>query len=140
MIITLDTTFFVLHYFSKEETVLSKTKRVLHFCRKLGNKGILPTIVLGEFYSLSHKTAGEDIAEKYFNEIVNSGMTIMELNIQISKQAAIIRRRYNEKIPWGDCIISATGLLNNTDIVLSEDPHFKGIDEIKARTLDEVKI
>lgn len=96
-------------------------------------------MVLGEFYSLSHKTAGKDIAEKYFNEMVNSGMTIMELNIQISKQAAIIRRRYNEKIPWGDSIISATGLLNNTDIVLSEDPHFKGI-EINARTLDEVKI
>jgi len=140
MIITLDTTFFVLHYFSKEENILSKTKRILHNCRKLGNKGILPTIVLGEFYALTHKKAGRDVAEKYFNELVKSGLSIIELSTIIAKQAGIFRRKYEEKIPWGDCITAATGVLNNSEIMVTEDPHFKQLKEIKAETITEVRV
>jgi len=138
MIVTLDTTFFVLHYFSKEESILSKTKKVLYNCRKLGNTGILPTIVLGEFYALTHKKAGREIAEKHFKGLVNSGLSIVDLTSDISKQAGIFRRKYQEKIPWGDCIIAATGFLNKSEIVVSEDPHFKQMKEIKAETLTEL--
>lgn len=140
MIVTLDTTFFVLHYFSKEEDTLSKTRKVLYTCRKLGNKGILPTIVLAEFYALTHKRAGKDVAEKHFNELVNSGLRIIELTVDISRQAGIFRRKYEEKIPWGDCIIAATGVLNKAEIVVTEDPHFKRFEELKAKTLTQIRI
>lgn len=137
---TLDTTFFVLHYFSKEEDTLSRTRKVLYNCRKLGNKGILPTIVPAEFYALTHKRAGKDVAEKHFNELVNSGLNIKELTVDISRQAGIFRRKYEEKIPWGDCIIAATGVLNKAEIVITEDPHFKQFKELKAKTLAQIKI
>jgi len=140
LIVTLDTTFFVLHYFSKEEDTLSKTRKVLYTCRKLGNKGILPTIVLAEFYALTHKRAGKDVAEKHFNELVNSGLRIIELTVDISRQAGIFRRKYEEKIPWGDCIIAATGVLNKAEIVVTEDPHFKRFEELKAKTLTQIRI
>lgn len=140
MKITLDTTFLALHYFSGEEAVLLKTKRLLNTCRKLGNRGILPTIVLAEFYALTHRKAGQDVAEKCFHEIVESGLDIVELSIDVSRQAAILRRRYEEKIPWGDCIIAATGLINKTEFIVSEDPHVKQIEEVKTRKLEDVKI
>lgn len=140
MIMTLDTTFFVLHYFSKEENTLSKTRKVLYRCRKLGNKGILPTIVLGEFYALTHKKGGRDVAENYFNQLVKSGLSIIDMTAEIARQAGIFRRRYEEKIPWGDCIIAATGVLNKAQIVVTEDPHFKQLKEIKAQTLNELGI
>ena len=140
MIVTLDTPFFVLHYFSKEEDTLSKTRKVLYNCRKLGNKGILPTIVLAEFYALTHKRAGKDVAEKHFNELVNSGLNIKALTVDISRQAGIFRRKYKEKIPWGDCIIAATGVLNKAEIVVTEDPHFKQFEELKAKTLTQIRI
>jgi len=140
LIVTLDTTFFVLHYFSKEKDTLSKTRKVLYKCRKLGNKGILPTIVLGEFYALTRKKAGRDAAEKYFNELINSGLSIIELSVDISRQAGVFRRKYEEKIPWGDCIIAATAVLNKAEIVLTEDPHFKQFEEIKAKTLTQIRI
>lgn len=135
MIVTLDTTFFVLHYFSQDKDKLSKTRRVLYNCRKLGNKGILPTIVLGEFYALTQKRAGRDVAERCFNELVHSNLSIIELTVDISKQAGIFRRKYEEKIPWGDCIIAATGVLSKAKIVITEDPHFKQFEEIDAKTL-----
>ncbi len=140
MIVVLATTFFALHYFSREEDVLSRTKRVLYICRKLGNKGILPTIVLGEFYALTHKKAGGDISGKYFNEMVESGLSVVELSVEVSRQAGIFRRRYEEKIPWGDCIIAATGLVNKAEFIVTEDPHFEQIKEVKARKLVEVRI
>jgi len=140
MIITLDTTFFVLHYFNKDENILFKTKRILYNCRKLGNKGILPTIVLGEFYALTHKKAGREVAEKYFVELVNSGLSMVELSADIARQAGIFRRKYEEKIPWGDCIIAATGVLNKSEIMVTEDPHFKQLKEIKAETITEVRV
>jgi len=140
MIVTFDTTFFVLHYFSKDERTLTKTRKILYTCRKLGNKGILPTIMLGEFYALTHKRVGRDVAEKYFNELVNSGLSIIDLTADISRQAGIFRSKCEEKIPWGDCIIAATGFFNKAEIVITEDPHFKQFREIKAKTLTEVRI
>jgi len=140
MIIALDTTFFALHYFSSENEVLSKTKRTLYVCRKLGNKGIVPTIVLGEFYALAHRKVGRDLAEKHFNEIVKSGLSIIELSIEISRQAGILRRKYEEKIPWGDCIIAATGLMSKAEFIITEDQHFEQIKEIRTRKLEEVTI
>jgi len=140
MIVTFDTTFFVLHYFSKEKSTMDKTKRILYHCRKRGNRGLLPTIVLGEFYALTRKHAGRDVAEKYFNELSNSGLYIIDLTASISRQAGVFRIKYKEKIPWGDCIIAATGFLNRAETVITEDPHFKQFKEIKAKTLNEMKI
>ena len=100
----------------------------------------MPTIVLGEFYALTHKRLGRDVAEKYFNELVRSGLSIIDLTASISKQAGIFRSKYEEKIPWEDYIIAATGVLNEAEIVITEDPHFKQFKEIKAKTLNEVRI
>jgi len=140
LLIALDTTFVVLHYFSKEEEVLSETKRVLYVCRKLGNKCVVPTIVLGEFYALAHKKAGKDIAEKHFTEIVESGLSIVEQPIEVSRQAGILRQKYEEKNPWEDCIIAATGLMNKAEFIITEDQHLEQIKEVKARRLEETRI
>lgn len=140
MIVALDTTFFVLHYFSEDSDLLSKTRKVLLFCRKLGNKGILPTIVLGEFYALTRKKAGRDVAEKYFAELLKSGLSIRNMTAEIARQAGVLRCKYKERIPRGDCIIAATEIVNKAEIVITEDPHFKEIKEIRAKTLAEVKM
>jgi len=127
MLMTLDTTFFAQHYFSREEEALSK-------------KGIVPTIVLSEFHALAHKRAGKDIAEKHFKEITESGLSIAELNTELSKQASILRRRYEEQIPWADCIIAATALTNKAELIITKDPHLEQTREIKTKKLNETRI
>lgn len=97
-------------------------------------------MVTGEFYIQTHRIAGREVAEKYFREITNSGLTILSLNIEISRQSAIFRREYQEKIPWGDCIIAATAFLNQSDFIVTEDQHFKLIKEVKSRRLRELVI
>ena len=136
----LDTTFFVLHYFSSDETIQSRTREVLRRCRKIGNRGILPTIVLSEFYAQAAKRAGAEEAKRRFHEIADSGLDIIDLGTRISEQAGIIRHSYSEKVPWGDCIIAATAITAEVNLILSEDSHFTTIRELKTKTLNDLSL
>jgi predicted nucleic acid-binding protein len=140
VILVLDTTFLILHYFSDNATVIAKTREVLKVSRKLGNKGIVPTIVLAEFYAQTYKRAGRDVADKYFREIANSGLEIAPLTQQISHGAGLLRAKYQEKVPWGDCIVAATALHSKAKFVLTEDPHFSDLNEIEARRTSEARL
>ena len=131
----LDTTFFVLHYFSSDADTQSKSREILRLCRRLGNKGMLPTIVLAEFYVQAAKRAGREEAKKLFNEMYNSGLDIVDMDVQIAERAASLRHKYQEKVPWGDCIVAASGINNKASIIISEDPHFGEIKEIKTSKL-----
>ncbi len=107
-------------------------------CRKLGGRGTVPTIVLAEFFAVAHKTAGREIGEKSFREINESGLQIVDLDAGLARQAGVLRRKYQEKIPWGDCIIAATALLMASDFILSEDAHFRLFREVKTQNLAEL--
>jgi predicted nucleic acid-binding protein len=138
--VTFDTTFFMSHYFSENTDVLGKTKEILRRSRLQGNCGIVPTIVLAEFYAQAAKRIGAAEAERRFNEIADSGLEIQELNTIISKRAAVIRHKYLEKIPWGDCLIAATSLESRTQYVITEDPEFKSIKEVKSKRIEDINV
>ena len=140
MILVLDTTFLVLHYFSDDEDVLTKTRETLRISRKLGNRAILPTIVLAEFYAQTYKRAGKSIADKHFRELLDSGLVIVPLTEQISYQAGLLRAKYQEKVPWGDCIVAGTAVQNKAKFVVTEDMHLMGIREIDARRTSELHL
>jgi len=140
LILVLDTTFLVLHYFSNDEGILTKTRETLRISRKLGNRAILPTIVLAEFYAQTYKRAGKEVADKHFREVVNSGLTIIPLTEQISYQAGLLGAKYQEKVPWGDCIVAATAVQNKAKFVVTEDPHLMEIKEIETRGTSELRL
>ena len=140
MILVLDTTFLILHYFSDDATVTAKTREVLKGSRELGNKGIVPTIVLAEFYAQTYKRAGRDVADKYFREIADSGLEIAQLAQEIFHRAGLLRSKYQEKVPWGDYIVAATALHSKAKLVLTEDPHFASLNEIEARRTSEARL
>ncbi len=140
MIITLDTSFLILHYFSKKPDVLRRSKAVLHYCKLAKNRGIIPAVVLAESYAINRRTAGRDVAELRFRELVDSGFRIVSLSQGAARESAVLRVKYQEKIPWGDCFIAATHMMEKADVVLSEDPHFKQIREVKARKLEDFEL
>jgi predicted nucleic acid-binding protein len=101
---------------------------------------MIPVIVLAEFYSLARKRAGRDVAEKYFSEMELSGLDIVSLNVAIAKQAGILRAKYQEKVPWGDCLIAAVAMENRADSIVTEDPHFARIKEIRAKQTSQIQV
>ena len=130
----------MLHYFSDDEDILTKTRETLRISRKLGNRAILPTIVLAEFYAQTYKRAGKSIADKHFRELLDSGLVIVPLTEQISYQAGLLRAKYQEKVPWGDCIVAGTAVQNKAKFVVTEDMHLMGIREIDARRTTELRL
>lgn len=139
MIVTLDTSFFIVHYFSKEPDLLKKSRTALHYCKLAGNKGIIPTIVLAEFYAIARRSAGKDVAELRLKELVDSGLEVVQLSQDMARESGILRVKYQEKIPWGDCLIAGTHIVERADLILGEDPHFGQIREVKTKKLAEFK-
>jgi len=69
------------------------------------------------------------MAESRYQALVQSGLLIQDLTHEIAKRAGILKSQH-KNVPMGDCIIAATAIVNNGKI-LSDDPHFDIIKEIK---------
>jgi predicted nucleic acid-binding protein len=93
------------------------------------NEGILPTIVLAEITQITCALRGKDMAESRSQALIQSGLELQDLTPIIAQQAGILKCT-NQNLPMGDCIIAATAQLNHARI-LSDDPHFDTIKEIK---------
>jgi predicted nucleic acid-binding protein len=93
------------------------------------NEGILPTIVLAEITQITCALRGKDMAESRSQALIQSGLEIQDLTPIIAQQAGILKC-INMNLPMGDCIIAATAQVNHAR-VLSDDPHFDSIPEIK---------
>ncbi len=119
---------------------MQNTKAVIRSCRRLGNRGSVSVIVLAEFYALARKKAGRDAAQKYFSEMELSGLDIIPVNIAIAKQAGILRAKYQEKIQWGDCLIAAAAIEGRAEYIVTEDPHFATIKEIRAKRTSQILV
>lgn len=92
---------------------------------------IVPTMVIHEVYKFECENVGKDVAELRVGTILKSGFTIMELSSQIAIVSGRLRCKYHN-IPTADSIIAATATETKSRRVLSDDPHFTKIMEIKT--------
>jgi predicted nucleic acid-binding protein len=123
----LDTRFLV-EYFSSQTETKGKAKRKL---KELidKNEGILPTMVIAEIAKIICGRQGKDMAESHYEALIQSGLQIYNLTPSIAQHAGLLKSAY-QNLPMGDCIISATAIANHARII-SDDPHFDSIAEIK---------
>jgi len=124
----LDTRFLVEYFYSNQVDV--KNKIALKLKDMISrNSSILPTIVVAEITQITCEKRGKDMAESRYQALVQSGLLIQDLTHEIAKRAGILKSQH-KNVPMGDCIIAATAIANNGKI-LSDDPHFDIIKEIK---------
>ncbi len=123
----LDTRFLV-EYFSSQTKTKEKTAIKL---KELitRNEGILPTMVIAEITKITCGRQGKEMAESHYQALIQSGLQIQNLTPPIAQQAGLLKCIY-QNLPMGDCIIAATAIVNHAR-VLSDDPHFDCIEEIK---------
>lgn len=126
---TVDTRFFVQHFTADTESLKDKTRALM---RELEDESAyLPTIVIHELYKEQFETLGRDTAETRLNIITQSSFEIVELDVEIAKEAARLRCRHST-LPTADSIIAATSITSKSFRVITDDPHFKAIKEIKT--------
>ena len=126
---TVDTRFFLTHYFANTDHLRVKTaRRMVELQRE---ESLVPTIVLHEVYKYMYEKVGMDVAQLRINSILTSRLTIVDLTPKIALTSAALRCRYKD-LPTADSIVAGTSIEGKSKRVLSDDPHFKEIREIRT--------
>jgi predicted nucleic acid-binding protein len=120
-----DTRFFIEHYYSGDKTVLGRTKELIRRVRKR----FVSAVVLHEVYWLTLGCEGRDTAALRA-DLLEKDFRVVDVDAEIARVSAELRSKY--KVSMADSIIAATALVLKA-ICLSDDPHIKGVKEIKTK-------
>ena len=132
MKVVIDTRFLIAHFLAQDELSKKWTRKTLENLQNGENHGLVPSIVVHEFYKFLFETYGKDIAEIRVNTLLSSNLEIADLDSGIGIEAAKLRCKYAE-LPTADAIIAATAIIMSCEYVLTDDKHIKQIKETKTR-------
>ena len=119
-----DTRFFLEHYYSREASMLRKTKEAI----RKAKERFISAIVIHEVYWLTLKQEGEETASLRAT-LLEKDFKVVKVDAEIAKSSAKLRHKY--KMNLAESIIAATALMLKATC-LSDDPHFKTVNEIKT--------
>lgn len=125
----LDTRFLITHFFSSQPHVLESARAKLRDLRRTGN-GVLPTLVLTEFFDQVCRRAGSREAAEKCESLIVSGLSIQALTSEIALAGGRIRCN-NRDVPIADCIIAATAMHLGGRVV-TDDPHFSKVKSLRT--------
>ena len=128
----IDTRFLVTHFLAPDEETKKWTKTTLENLQRKPNLGIIPSIVIHEFYKFEMQTLGADVANIRINIVLKSKLAISDLDSDIAIEAARLRCKYAD-LPTADAIIAATAIKSSSNFVLTDDKHIKQIKETKTK-------
>lgn len=128
----IDTRFLLVHFISENEQTRKWTKTTLQTLQKEPNLGIIPTIVIHEFYKFEFENFGKNVADIRLNAILKSRLETANIDPTTAVTAAKLRCKYAD-LPTADAIIAATAIETSSEYVLTDDKHIKQIKETKTR-------
>lgn len=129
---TVDTRFFLTHFSADTDELKTKTRKMMYELER--ESAILPTMVLHELYKIQCEIVGRDAAETRINLILNSNFTVVDLDAATARVAGRIRCQ-NPKMPTADGIIAASAITAKSFRVVTDDPQFHSVREIKTEWL-----
>lgn len=120
-----DTRFFIDYFYSDDAGYLKQLKQELRNTRER----LVSTVTIYETYSINQQREGRDVANLR-SETIRRDFTVIPLTYDISVEAA--RTGAQQNIPIANCVIAATAT-EYTAPVVTDDPHFKEIKDIRTR-------
>jgi predicted nucleic acid-binding protein len=127
-----DTRFFIDSLITGDRHFQNWSRTTLQTLQKTGNSGIIPSIVIHEFYQFLLKNLGKDVAELQTSNVLKLDFEVANLDVPIAVEAAKLRCKYAE-MPTADAVIAATGIVMGYGYVLTDDRHIRQIKEVKTR-------
>jgi predicted nucleic acid-binding protein len=128
----IDTRFLITHFLAPDEETKKWTKTTLETLQKEPNLGIIPSIVVHEFFKFEMQTLGIDVANIRINIVLKSKLAVSDLDSDIAIEAARLRCKYAD-LPTADAIIAATSINSSANFVLTDDKHIRQIKETKTK-------
>ena len=119
-----DTRFFMEGYYCSNPIIL---KNIRETFRKTKER-FISAVVLHEIYQLTLRKEGRETAILR-TTVLERDYKVVEVDAKIAKLSAELRLKY--KMSMADSIIAATALSLKATCI-SDDPHFKAVNEIKT--------
>ncbi len=119
-----DTRFFLEHYYSQENSRLKKTKEAIRNAKER----FISAIVLHEIFWLTLEQEGLETATLRAS-LLEKDFKVIKIDAEIAKNSAQLRHKY--RIGMAESIIAATALILKATC-LSDDPHFKNVQDLKT--------
>jgi len=104
-----------------EETKQKITKLVQ---RELGERLLVPSIVLAEYVKVASKKVGVEAAITHIHELESRGIIVTNINREIALEAGRLLAKY-PNVPIADALLAASATVYSADHVVTNDPHFK---------------
>jgi len=120
-----DTRFFIEYFYSNNQTLLKKLKEDL----KATKERLVSAVTIHEIHRINLEREGKEAATLR-SEIIHRDFKIINVDYETAVESAELRSKH--KIPMADSIIAATAQIHNSPVV-SDDPHFKEIKNLKIR-------
>lgn len=120
-----DTRFFVEYFYSPNVEFRKKLKKDL----KIVKERMVSSVVIHEIHQINLEREGKDVAVLRSNTI-RGDFKIMNVDYETAIKSAELRSKH--RIPMADSIIAATAQVIGCTLV-SDDPHFKKIKNIKTK-------
>jgi predicted nucleic acid-binding protein len=127
-----DTRFFIDSLIVGDLQFQNWSRTTLQTLQKTGNSGIIPSLVIHEFYQFLLKNLGKDVAELQLSTVLKLDFEMANLDVPIAVEAAKLRCKYAE-LPTADAVIAATGIVLECEYVLTDDRHIRLVKEVKTR-------
>ncbi len=108
------------------------SRQTIQTLQRKENLGVIPSIVVHEFYKHELETLGKDVAELRISSLLKLDFEKINLDVPIAIQAGKLRCKYAE-LPTADAVIAATGIVLGCDCVLTDDRHIRQVKEVKTR-------
>ena len=118
-----DTRYFVEYFYSKDEKDIQKLK-----LEKNRGERYISAVVIHEFYRLVLAKEGRETADLRKSTIEDE-FKVIPVDSEVAKTSAELRQRY--RLSMGDSMIAATAFILKA-VCITDDPHFKVVDEIKT--------
>jgi predicted nucleic acid-binding protein len=128
----MDTRFFINSLTTQDEQFKKWSKVILQTLQTKANLGIVPSIVIHEFYKFQLENLGREVAELRVNSLLKLDLEFVDFSVPIAIEAAKLRCKYGD-LPTADAIIAATAILMGSDYIITDDKHIKQIKETKTK-------
>ncbi len=120
-----DTRFFVEYFYSDDAGLLRRLKEDLRAVRER----MVSALTIHEIHRITLEREGREVATLR-SEAIRRDFVVVDVDYETAVRSAELRSR--RKMPMADSVIAATAQVRGCPVV-SDDPHFKEIENLKTR-------
>jgi predicted nucleic acid-binding protein len=120
-----DTRFFIEYFYSNDAELLKRLKEDLRAVKER----MVSALTVHEMHRINLEREGRDVATLR-SRTIRADFKVANVDYETAVKSAELRSKH--RIPMADSVIAATAQIHGCPLV-SDDPHFKQIQELKTR-------